>query len=122
MKKFGFTLAEVMVALALIGVITSLTIPTFISSNKNKTNSAKLSTTISVVENAFTSMIAAEAVHDLTETQFGREHNAANLGRYLKLTNSSTDMGDYNFSNLSRSFVEKLCPNHCRINSIMGSI
>ena len=38
MKKLGLTLAEVMVALALIGVITSLTIPTFVSSNKNKTN------------------------------------------------------------------------------------
>ena len=95
MKKLGFTLAEVMVALALIGVITSLTIPTFVSSNKNKTNSAKLSTTISVLENAFTSMIAAEAAQDLTETRFGREQSAANLGRYLKISNSGVIGVDY---------------------------
>lgn len=95
MKKFGFTLAEVMVALALIGVITSLTIPTFIASNRNRTNGSKAATMISAVENAFTSMIAAEAVQNLSETDFGRIHSAANLGRYIKIQNSSEDMLDY---------------------------
>lgn len=95
MKKRGFTLAEVMVALALIGVITSLTIPTFVASNRNRTNAAKLSTMISSVENAFTSMIAAEAVQDLTETEFGGSQTEANLNRYLKLLNSSANMTDF---------------------------
>ena len=95
MKKFGFTLAEVMVALALIGVITSLTIPTFIASNRNRTNGAKAATMISAVENAFTSMIAAEAVQNLGETAFGGTPSAANLGRYIKIQNSSEDMLDY---------------------------
>ena len=113
MKKLGFTLAEVMVALALIGVITSLTIPTFVSSNKNKTNSAKLSTTISVLENAFTSMIAAEAAQDLTETRFGREQSAANLGRYLKISNSGVIGVDYYtsdspFNDISGNSAENL--------------
>ena len=95
MKKFGFTLAEVMVALALIGVITSLTIPTFIASNRNRTNGAKAATMISAVENAFTSMIAAEAVQNLGETAFGRNPNAANLSRYIKIQNNTNNIRDY---------------------------
>lgn len=97
MKKFGFTLAEVMVALALIGVITSLTIPTFIASNRNRTNGSKAATMISAVENAFTSMIAAEAVQNLGETDFGRRHNEEPtlLGRYLKIQNNTNSMLDY---------------------------
>ena len=95
MKKLGFTLAEVMVALALIGVITSLTIPTFVASNKNRTHSAKAATTVSAVENAFTSMIAAEAVQDLSETKFAKEYNASNFGRYIKLSSSTNSMSTY---------------------------
>ena len=97
MKKFGFTLAEVMVALALIGVITSLTIPTFIASNRNRTNGAKAATMISAVENAFTSMIAAEAVQNLGETDFARGYIAEPtlLGRYLKIQNNTYNMQDY---------------------------
>lgn len=96
MKKFGFTLAEVMVALALIGVITSLTIPTFIASNRNRTNGAKAATMISAVENAFTSMIAAEAVQNLSETDFGRDiEDPTLLGRYLKIQNNTDSMQNY---------------------------
>ena len=90
MKKRGFTLAEVMVALALIGVIAALTIPTFISSSRNRANATKLSATISAVENAFTTMIATEAVNDLTETAYGTAPTEANLGRYLKLSGTDT--------------------------------
>ena len=95
MKKLGFTLAEVMVALALIGVITSLTIPTFVASNKNRTHSAKAATTVSAVENAFTSMIAAEAVQDLSETKFAKDSNALNFGRYIKLSSFTNSMNTY---------------------------
>lgn len=95
MKKRGFTLAEVMVALALIGVIASLTIPTFIANSKNRANATKLATTISAVENAFTSMIATEAVNDLTETDFGTSKSEANLGKYLKLDGSETTLTSY---------------------------
>ncbi len=93
MKKFGFTLAEVMVALALIGVITSLTIPTFVASNKNRAHAAKLSTTLSAIENAFSSMMAAETAQDIRETRFGRAVNqnerSEALSRHLKLIGSN---------------------------------
>ncbi len=95
MKKRGFTLAEVMIALALIGVIASLTIPTFISGSRNRANAARLATTISAVENAFASMIASEAVQDLTETEFGSAQTEANLGKYLKLSGSGGNLATY---------------------------
>ena len=95
MKKRGFTLAEVMVAMALIGVIASLTIPTFISSSKNKSNATKLATIVSVTENAFTSMIVSEAVDSLSETAFGKQPTSTNLGKYLKVSGESSSMTDY---------------------------
>ncbi len=95
MKKSGFTLAEVMVAMALIGIIASLTIPTFISSSRNKANAAKLATVVSSVENAFTSMIASEAVQDLSETKFGADRSENNLNNYLKLAGSNTQLTSY---------------------------
>ena len=97
MKKFGFTLAEVMVALALIGTITSLTIPTFVNANKNRTHSAKIASTVSAVENAFSSMIAIEAVQNLNETRFVQNgtYSAADLGQYIKLTGSGNSVTNY---------------------------
>lgn len=95
MKKRGFTLAEVMIALGLIGVIASLTIPTFIANSRNKANASKLATTISAVENAFTSMISAEMANDLTETDFGSDKSEANLGKFLKLDGSTTTLNSY---------------------------
>lgn len=94
MKKFGFTLSEVMIALSLIGVIASLTIPTFISDTKNKANANKLATLVSNVENAFTSMIADEGVQDLSETAFASSPTVENLSKYLKITGSANKLED----------------------------
>ncbi len=92
MKKRGFTLAEVMVALALVGVIASLTIPTFVSSSRNRANAAKLATTVTAVETAFTTMISSEAVNDLSETNFAETPSEANLSRFFKLSGSAEDL------------------------------
>lgn len=94
MKKWGFTLAEVLIAMALVGVVASLTIPTFVSSSRNQANAAKLSTTISAVENALTSMIVAEAVEDLSRTDFVRNNNLNRLSNFLKISNSADSLGD----------------------------
>lgn len=99
MKKRGFTLAEVMIALTLIGVIASLTVPTFVANSKNKANAAKLATTVTAVENAFTSMLVSEGVNTIEETAFGREANAANLAghlsQYIKLAGHQPNVNAY---------------------------
>ena len=85
MKKRGFTLAEVLIAMALVGVISALTLPTFISNSRNKANAAKLSSTVNAVETAFQSMMASQAEDDFSQTTFGQDKTGASLGDFLKL-------------------------------------
>ena len=68
MKKKGFTLAEVLITLGIVGVIAALTTPTLIASTKNQSNAAKLSKTVSTVENALGAMVANEGVDSIDET------------------------------------------------------
>ena len=53
MKKRGFTLAEILVTLAVIGVLAALVTPALMQSSRDKANAAKLSSTISNIEKAF---------------------------------------------------------------------
>ena len=105
MKRHGFTLAEVMTALAITGVVASLTIPTFISSNRNKVAAGKLASISSSVENAFTSMIAAEAVQDLSETDFASSPNINTLGKYLVLAGTVSTVPTYHALNSSTTTI-----------------
>ena len=95
MKKYGFTLAEVLIALGIIGVVASLTAPTFVSNIRNTAYAARLSATVSTLENAFTTMIAKEDVDTedlLFDTDAWRNHAgnrnafAGDLGNYITLT------------------------------------
>ena len=49
MKKFGFTLAEVLITLSIVGIVSALTIPNFVANAQNKANAAKLSATITTL-------------------------------------------------------------------------
>ena len=70
MKKYGFTITEMIVALGIIGVVASLTLPNFISQGINDAYAKKLATTVSTLETAFTSMMATEGVQTMSETEF----------------------------------------------------
>lgn len=94
-RKKGFTLSEVMVAMSLVGIVAALTIPTFIANGRNRANATKLSTVVSAVENAFTSMLASEGYPDIAETAWGINPTAGNLGVYLKLSGSKAALSDY---------------------------
>ncbi len=91
MKKYGFTLAEVLIALGIIGVVASLTAPTFVSNIQNSTNASRLSSTVSTLENAFTTMIVKEDVDDIFETtawrtsQNSRRAFAGEIGDFLAI-------------------------------------
>ena len=51
-KKFGFTLAEVLITLAIIGVVAALTLPTLITNHKNKVRMTKLQQTYAIISQA----------------------------------------------------------------------
>lgn len=93
MKKFGFTLAEVLITLSIVGIVSALTIPNFVANAQNKANAAKLSATITTLETVFSNMMADEAVAEFNETIFIENHKinpseqeTANiLAKYLKI-------------------------------------
>lgn len=99
MKKRGFTLAEVLIAMALIGVISALTLPTFISNSRNRANAAKLSSTVNSVETAFQTMMASQAEDDFSQTSFGQNRDDASLGEFLKINRDGANFSDVGYAN-----------------------
>ena len=80
MKKPGFTLAEVLITLGIIGVVAALTAPALVTSSKNEANAAKLAVVVSNLENAFTTAIAQEGVQDVFHTQMWTHPGIINVG------------------------------------------
>ena len=98
MKKIGFTLAEVIVTLAIVGVVTALVLPQFITGMHNQSNASKLSTVITDYENIFGMMLTKENKNNIFETEFGKawtEGNQTNMktamAKYVKIARSSQD-------------------------------
>ena len=69
MMKRGFTLAEVLITLGIVGVVAALTAPALVLSSRNEANAAKLSVVVSNLENAFTTAVAKEGVGNLYGTR-----------------------------------------------------
>ena len=93
MKKCGFTLAEILLAMALVGVIAAMTVPTFVTNTRNKANASRLATMVSALNTGYTSMMVAEAAQDLVDTPYylkfsnseGKEA-IAELAKYVKIS------------------------------------
>ena len=69
MKKLGFTLAEVLIALAIIGVVAAMTLPNLINEYQKDVWAKSLSVAVSDFERAMGAMIMRDGVNDLTETE-----------------------------------------------------
>jgi prepilin-type N-terminal cleavage/methylation domain-containing protein len=73
-NKFGFTVVEIIIVLALIGVISALTIPTLATQNRKNVLASSLSAAVSNFENATTSLIMKTPtitdLSDLSEDDF----------------------------------------------------
>lgn len=84
MKRFGFTLAEVLISMTIIGVISALTLPTFIANYHTVTAETTRDVAVSNLEKVLGAMIVKEDVADLFETKAWRALGGTAL-------NSSTD-------------------------------
>ena len=76
MKKFGFTLAEVLITLGIIGVVAALTAPALVQNAGTAKIGPTLSKVVATLENAHESMLAKEDVSSLyalahAESSFG---------------------------------------------------
>ena len=96
MKKTGFTLAEILISIAIIGVVAAISLPTLGTSAKKQANEAKLKVVISDLENAFSTMITSEVTERLQETKAWDDSDSEFIeeySKYLKIT--STETGNY---------------------------
>ena len=70
MKKFGFTLAEVLVTLGVIGVIAALTLPSLIANYEKKVYATSLKKDYTLIMNAFQkAMVDGESLGDFEQTE-----------------------------------------------------
>lgn len=96
MKKLfkGFTLAEVLISLTIIGVIAAITMPSLNSSSQNQQLGVRLASTVSLIENAMTTMIAQEDVRNLYGTNAWRVAQD-NEGGELKNTSADAKIAAF---------------------------
>ena len=104
MKKFGFTLAEVLITLGIVGVVAALTAPALVTSSRNQANAARLSVTVSNIENALTTMIMQENADTLFQTQAwnniaSKPAFAGNIARYLHTNGYKDQTPDQYYAN-----------------------
>ena len=67
MKKFGFTLAEVLITLGIVGVIAAITLPTLITDTSSAQIGPKLAKAVSVFEQANEVMLNDSSVDSISE-------------------------------------------------------
>ena len=96
MKKFGFTLAEVLITLSIIGVVAAISLPGLIKASRQDIYASRLATTVQTIENGMNNAIIAEVRPDLLQTSVWsigasgvnpenniRQQFTGNLSRYL---------------------------------------
>lgn len=98
MRKNGFTLAEVLITLGIIGTIAALTFPALHSNTSDQVNVARLSTEISNLENAFATMLIQEDEDSLENTNFGGGFEANSISQYLKVSGTYDNLESAGYS------------------------
>ncbi len=82
MKKFGFTLAEVLITLGIIGIVAALTIPTLVANYQNKAWNTSASVFERKLEEALKTMNTQQVLAGYSNTA----DFVSALGKYFKIT------------------------------------
>lgn len=90
MKKLGFTLAEVLITLGIVGTIAAITLPTLMSDTTSAQIGPKLAKAVSMFEQANEALLNANSVDSLTDAGYltanASSAYASELSKYLKIT------------------------------------
>lgn len=94
MKRNGYTIAETIITLAIIGVVATLTLPTLATNYKKQAYASSLSTAIANFENAMTTTIMQDGVAELFETKAWKATDDKNFMKNLKLAYDTFSFSD----------------------------
>ena len=95
MKKSGFTLAEILITLAIVGIVAALAIPTLVTKATRQAEATKLSVTVKALEEAFGNMITDMSADSLHETGV---FTVANLRKQLPITETGSKPSELGYS------------------------
>ena len=88
-KLFGFTLAEVLITLGIIGIVAALTMPMLIAEYRNKAYVTQLHKTCNELQQGFRMLLADENTSDLVDAGLTNSTNMKNfLKTYFKLVDT----------------------------------
>ncbi len=89
MKKDGFTLAEVLITLGIIGVVAAITIPTLVANYQKKVLVTQLQKSVALISNGAKLLLANEQTDNLNNTYLfnevlSKEAFENSVGKFLK--------------------------------------
>ena len=100
-KKFGFTLAEVLISLVILGIVAAITIPATISKSTNRANKIKIKKALSVYDNVINKIIIENNLprsqSDLTNFINGNDNLCSRASTYFKIIELETPGNDCRF-------------------------
>lgn len=113
--NFGFTLAEVLITLGIIGVVAAMTIPTLIANSQKNAYAVALKKAYTIINQALVQIaydngcvgdLACTGLFDFSTTN---QSLGSELVKYIK---TSKDCGDYNVTNISGCFPDNVFYNY----------
>jgi len=97
-KKSGFTLAEILITLGIIGTVAAMTIPTLMMNYQKQVWESKLKKIYSIATNACERMLIEENVSRVNETSVYGEVSNDNLRQYFKIMKDGAEVSGKGFS------------------------
>ncbi len=118
----GFTLAEVLISLVIIGIIAAITVPLLINGYNKKIWSAQLKKSISTMQNGFKKICADEGVSTLLDSSFyeGLNESSYSDERY-KLIDNAMKKAFNVMDSYSETQVKAINPSGSSSNSISSA-
>ena len=109
-RRFAFTLAEVLITLAIIGVVAAMTIPTLITNYQKVSQVTKFKKAYATLDNGFKLMLAQEGVEYFAQTQLSKDFAAVDGANSIEdaLNNNITKY--FKTSEICYSESETGCP------------
>ena len=85
MRRFAFTLAELLIALTVVGVVAVLTVPGVTKNIYAKSNIVKLEATVKTLNDALNNMMVNERITQVTDGSLFNDSDEF-ISKYLKIT------------------------------------